>query len=99
MRLTEYQIKNIKAIVQETLGPGASVTVFGSRADDRKKGGDLDLLIQTARTVERPAWTSATLSARISKIMHGLNVDVVLQSPATKVSPIHRIARETGIRI
>ena len=99
MRLTEQQIQDIKAIIQAEVGSEASVIVFGSRTDDSKKGGDLDLMVQVPAPVERPALLSAKLSARISKIMHGLKVDVILQSPATKIAPIHRIARETGIQI
>ncbi|MDY6841857.1 MAG: nucleotidyltransferase domain-containing protein [Pseudomonadota bacterium] len=99
MRLTERQVQDIKAIIRAEVGAKASVIVFGSRTDDSKKGGDLDLLVQVPTPVERPALVSAKLSTRISDIMHGLKVDVILQSPATKTAPIHRIARETGIQI
>lgn len=99
MRLTNQQVRDIKEIIEAELGSEASVILFGSRVDDSRKGGDLDLLVQTQLPVARPALLAATLSARIGNIMHGLKVDVVLQSPTTKSSPIHRIARETGIRL
>ena len=99
MRLTESQIHDIKAIIEAEVGAEASVFVFGSRTDDSKKGGDLDLMVRIPTRVERPALLSAKLSTLISDVMHGLKVDVILQSPTTRVAPIHRIARETGIQI
>ena len=45
MRLTEQQIQTIKQVVVMLAGDSAKITLFGSRVDDTKKGGDIDLLI------------------------------------------------------
>ena len=45
MRLTEQQINIIQQVVASVAGDNARVTLFGSRVDDTKKGGDIDLLI------------------------------------------------------
>ena len=44
MRLTPQQIAAIKNCVNG-FDPLAKIYLFGSRTDDRKKGGDIDLLI------------------------------------------------------
>ncbi len=44
MRLTEQQIKEIKETVL-SIDPKAKIHLFGSRTNDRLKGGDIDLLI------------------------------------------------------
>jgi hypothetical protein len=49
MRLTEQQIQVFKSTAHAVLGEGAQVTLFGSRVDDAKKGGDIDLLFTTPR--------------------------------------------------
>lgn len=46
MRLTANEISAIKKCVQE-FDPNAKIYLFGSRARDDLKGGDIDLLIMT----------------------------------------------------
>ncbi|HDO27387.1 MAG TPA: nucleotidyltransferase domain-containing protein [Bacteroidetes bacterium] len=47
MRLTEEQIQVIKQTARQLFGDEVRVYLFGSRAYDNKKGGDIDLLIKT----------------------------------------------------
>ena len=44
MRITSKESKDIKSTIH-LLDPMAKVYLFGSRTDDSKKGGDLDLLV------------------------------------------------------
>lgn len=46
MRITDYQKNKIKKTALEVFGTGASVYLFGSRIDDTKKGGDIDIFIE-----------------------------------------------------
>lgn len=50
MRLTAQQQATVRATVLETFGADAQVRLFGSRADDNKRGGDIDLLITASKT-------------------------------------------------
>ena len=45
MRLTQTQIKIITEKAKQHYGKEVHVYLFGSRTDDRKKGGDIDILI------------------------------------------------------
>lgn len=96
MRLTQTQQQSIKQCVEETFGAEARVLVFGSRLDESRRGGDLDLLIQLPDPVERPALTSARLAARFSRLLGGRHVDVLLQAPGLESFPIHHIAESQG---
>lgn len=44
MRLTSEQHRDIRRSVQET-EPAAAVYLFGSRVEDARRGGDIDLLV------------------------------------------------------
>ena len=46
MRLSQYQQAVIRTTVAAVFGAGAGVWLFGSRADDGKKGGDIDVVIE-----------------------------------------------------
>ncbi len=47
MRLTQSQVSAIKGIIQHSLGPATEVWLFGSRARDSARGGDIDLYVET----------------------------------------------------
>ena len=49
MRLTEHQRSVLKKNFQKIFGDG-KIYLFGSRIDDSKKGGDIDLYISTKAT-------------------------------------------------
>ncbi len=46
MRLTEFEKNAIKQSAGEVFGENVQVYLFGSRVDDAKKGGDIDLYIK-----------------------------------------------------
>jgi len=43
----EATTSTIRTAVAETFGEDANIWLFGSRVDDNKRGGDIDLLIET----------------------------------------------------
>jgi predicted nucleotidyltransferase len=51
MRLTPFEISSIKQAFTEVFGEG-EIYLFGSRVDDTKRGGDIDLYIDSASTQE-----------------------------------------------
>lgn len=97
MRLDSAAIATIKREVADTLGGDARVRLFGSRLDDTRKGGDVDLLVELDRPIDRAVLTASTLEARLILALGGRKVDVVLAAPNLAEQPIHRIARAEGV--
>jgi len=46
MRLSQFEIETITTLVQKYFGEEAKVFLFGSRVDDQKRGGDIDLFVK-----------------------------------------------------
>ena len=74
-------------------GTQSRVRVFGSRIDDTKQGGDLDLMLELPEPVENPAF----LAAKVSRLMNGRKVDVLLSDPNLMRLPIHDVAFKEGV--
>ena len=73
--------------------PDAKIFLFGSRADDTKRGGDIDLYVETASHPNR--MSVARLRGDIEDALE-IKVDVVVNDHQ-KNEPIYNIARKTGI--
>jgi len=99
MRLTKQQQNTIIDVVQNATDKTTQVILFGSRVDDNKKGGDIDLLLVFENEVDQPAALSAKINAQLFRAFQGKKVDIVLSAPNLKKLPIHKIAQEKGIVI
>lgn len=99
MRLSPEHRLALKSHFARELGADCEVLLFGSRADDERRGGDVDLLVRSPRPLQRPVWLAARLAARAERLLGGRRVDVLLLGPATPLQPVHEIALATGVRL
>ena len=84
------------AIIQavERLDPGAEIYLFGSRVDDTKKGGDIDILIFSDRlTFEDKLKIKAYLFERIEE----QKIDLIIS--VDESDPFIRMALKQGVRL
>lgn len=99
MRLTDQQRAIIRTTVAETFGAGADVWLFGSRVDDSKRGGDIDLLIETDQVdVDAIARAEISFLTKIQMKLGEQKIDVLLDYPSRKTRPpIFSVAKQTGV--
>jgi len=97
MRLTDHQIAAIRILAHQLAGTQSQVRVFGSRIDDTKQGGDLDLMLELPEAVDNPAFLAAQMAAKVSRLMNGRKVDVLLSAPNLMRLPIHDVAFKEGV--
>ncbi len=98
MRLTETQRAAIRSAATDCFGAKAEVWLFGSRVDDTKRGGDIDILV-SAETHEPDTFTrKLRLLGQLERALGERKIDVVVAAP-NDPRPIVRIARSTGVRL
>lgn len=97
MRLTKSEKKIIHDTAMEMFGPRTKIFLYGSRADDSSKGGDIDLYVEAERNVDLD--DKINFVARLKWLLGDQKIDVILQGTGRIEKPIHRKAKETGVPI
>ena len=95
MRLTGRERDIICSEVMK-IDPGGRVYLFGSRADDDRRGGDIDLLVETSGDLD---FKSRLLLEYLISSACDTRVDMIFKSPSDDETPIYRIAKKTGIAL
>ena len=103
MRLTPHQAETVKTLAQRHFGADAALWLFGSRADDRKRGGDYDFFIETS--LDQP---DAIIEHKIalivelqsSRAFEDEKIDLVVKRRHSDFHmPIYDVAQTEGIRL
>lgn len=99
MRLTTRQIETFKHVAGEIFGPRARLMLFGSRVDERRSGGDIDLYVVGFNgSLQQQVEAKLRFLSRIKLELGEQRIDVVF-SPTEGQSrlPIHEFAEQTGV--
>ena len=90
MRLTTEQINTIVTTSRTVAGVDTLVWLYGSRLDDTRHGGDIDLLIEQATAI------SLLDRARIKTLLEqrlNLPVDILVKNPCAEENPFVSMVR------
>jgi predicted nucleotidyltransferase len=94
VRLKEWEVKEIKEAAREVFGEDVKVILFGSRVDDSKKGGDIDLYVITSNpTFKKKSKFWIELQKRLGE----QKIDIVLSQDKNR--PIEQVALKEGIEL
>ena len=100
MRLTQQQQATIRAVLRRYFGSTSQIRLFGSRADDTAKGGDIDLYIEP--DIQLP---DQIVEARLNALadlhlaLGEQKIDLLVRRQQGPELPIHRHAQETGVSL
>lgn len=97
VRLSNEELNIIKQTAQEIFGKDVKVYLFGSRANPDRKGGDIDIFIETEKNVSIKDEISFLSTIEIKGVER--KVDLVVKAPNKKEKPIFKLAKETGVLI
>ncbi|MHB0990640.1 MAG: hypothetical protein ACYC0M_05125 [Burkholderiales bacterium] len=103
MRVTPEQLHLIKTLGHRYFGDDAEFWLFGSRADDSKRGGDYDFLIETAlNDAEIIVTRKIDLIAELQNTVpfEDEKIDIVVKRRFSSFDmPIYAIAKQEGVRL
>ena len=94
MRLNEKQSSSIKGILETELGASSKVWLFGSRVDDSKRGGDIDIYVETntpCRLTDK-----LRLMTKIQKAVGVRKIDLLVNYAGSEHKSIYDIAKREG---
>ena len=97
MRLSQDQAGAIRRVVQAALGADSEVWLFGSRSDDAKRGGDVDLYVETRNTCTLRQ--KLRLMTKIQLLVGLRKVDLIVKSDGMPERPIFATAKSEGVRL
>ena len=92
MRISEELARRATAIIARSYGESAKVWLFGSRANDAKRGGDVDLFVEAS---PQDLMAAMRCKADLGDLFD-LEVDLIVGDGS---KPIHRLAKQTGVRL
>ena len=90
MRISSAQTRLILDCVRPQFGADAQVMLFGSRLDDTARGGDVDLLVETAA---HPSVRQRALATMALEQALNLPVDIVAHQCGTPASTWVRVVQ------
>jgi predicted nucleotidyltransferase len=78
MRISEFEKKSILETLNIFSTPSTKIYLFGSRTDDTKKGGDIDLLIVFANSATKLSFKRLDFIVELVKKVGERKIDVTL---------------------
>lgn len=98
MRLKSSQISTLVNATHHCFGEMSKVWLFGSRVDDSKRGGDIDIYIETDLEAGLVA-AKLEMRSLIWKEFGDQKIDILVRSRKEKLSPMHKLAKQTGVEL
>jgi hypothetical protein len=101
LRLSTFEIESIKNTFKKWFLDADQLWLFGSRTDDEKKGGDIDLFVKTQIEDSFEIQNKKiSFLVDLKKQIGDQKIDVVILSQSSKKDlPIYRSAEEQGVRL
>ncbi len=95
MRITRKEKENIIRYAKKYFGADVKMYLFGSRVDDKKKGGDIDLFLESK--IDINMYEQIEFLKQLYLHITTRKIDLVIKSPSKKDRPIYHTAKKEGI--
>lgn len=99
MRISQQQAETLKRVAAEVFGSQAGLLVFGSRVEDARRGGDIDLYVTGFnQSLEKTLDAELRFLVKAKQALGEQRIDVVFApQPKQAPLPIQRMTEQTVI--
>ena len=98
MRISKKRIEIIKQAAMEIFGRDCKMWIFGSRVDDTKRGGDIDIFIEIPHRISDKIKKEIKFLAKLKKELGDQKIDLVVRVKGED-DFISREAKRKGVEI
>ncbi len=84
MRLSQFQTETVNKLAKKYFGEDTTVFLFGSRTEDNRKGGDIDLFIRNGNEKELTIEAKIRFLAELKTQIGDRKIDVVFDNVVTR---------------
>jgi len=102
MRLSAIERRAVESASREALPAGTRVLLFGSRLDDKRRGGDIDLLVELPEPLSADDVVDrrTRFTARLYRLLEERRIDVVVtQRRLPDARGVVAAARRQGVEV
>ena len=99
IRLTDFIVETIRSAFKETFLDQDQLWLFGSRTDLSRRGGDIDLYIESSiKDAQQIVKARSRFLGKLYMALGEQKIDVVINFDDTDL-PIYQVARTEGVRL
>lgn len=99
VRLTNEQLNKVCVAFKNSFLEGDKLWIFGSRANMQKKGGDIDLFVDTALNIDKVMSAKLNFAKELFLIFDDRKIDIVVRYKGAADQSIYRQAISSGVQI
>ncbi len=100
MRLSDSEINTIRKLARKFFGEDAHIFLFGSRVDDSRRGGDIDLLVRSKKKKDLILSAKIDFLTELKLEIGDQKIDLVIENSDDKSkSFFYKTAKKKGIRL
>ena len=99
VRLTKTQIQGLCEAFKTSFLEEDKLWVFGSRADLKKKGGDIDLYVETHLDITQALPVKMMFLRKLFFVFDDRKIDLVVRCEGSNDQDIYTQATQSGVRI
>lgn len=97
MRIDPETLRIIKELACKYFGEDAEIRIFGSRLDDTKRGGDIDIYIETS--LETGFEEKAGFLKDLKIAIGDQKIDLLVKKRGESPKGVFEYAKTTGVKI